>query len=367
MKAASMEDGENVRARLCRSYLTAHLLDDYALRDILEGAAREMEPEREDRLALRLRLDRAIRDRIAGPGEREYAAIADDMEGLGWLEHAGTLRHLAGTDDLVREVREEWNARYRDRRPLAAELELDELAERGDLEVADADPVRGIDGAWYQRGYVTAAAYGGHVVIVAGRGASELAGFGDDEPGCERWAASRGLTAAGPLEPAPDGGTRTWLEEQLLAAMLTWPELLTRYRDQVPPDTFTADGRYEIYCALLALAGRGGQWYPGQVPGAVAGRQDSIPAEQAGVYGGDGLPWLRNYAERLAATTVEPADAAAAATAILVQDAGIRLHIEQEMPVTMAAKRMQAAVGQPESSLLRPPDPETQPRIGPRV
>lgn len=50
-----------------------------------------------------------------------------------------------------------------------------------DLELADADPVPGIDGALYQRGYITSA-YAGHIVVVYDRGLDAMVAFGAGTP-----------------------------------------------------------------------------------------------------------------------------------------------------------------------------------------
>ena len=127
------------------------------------------------------------------------------------------------------------------------------------------------------------------------------------------------------LDPPPAvQASRTWQEEQLLAAMLSSPAALARYREQLPPDTFTAVSRYDIYRALLELADTGDRWYPWQVRDWVAARQDQIPAGELGTYGGDGMPWTRSYLDRLTVTTWTPAAASAAAAAITAQDRWFR-------------------------------------------
>ena len=312
-----------------------------------------------DLLALRRQLDRAIRSRITWPREHEYTLIAGDMERLGWLEHAATLRDLAGTDQLISHLARQWDGRYQDRGPAIQDLDTDRTLASEHTELADADPVPGIDGAMYRRGYIDAAG-GGHIILVQGRGLSELIRFGHDETTCERWAASRGPLAAGPLDPPPPVlCSRTWQEEQLLAAMLSDPATLARYRRQFPPGTFTADSRYEIYCTLLELADTSRRWYPWQAGNRVAARQDQIPASQLGTYGGDGMPWVRTYLDRLTATTWTPAAAAAAAHTITTQDRAFRggAHaIDAERPAGRPATRPGPSPGSA-PPLARPPQP----------
>jgi hypothetical protein len=319
----SINDDADPRSRLCRSYLTPELLDDDVLSGILDEEV-DAQRGRRQRLALRQRLDRAIRASIYWPREQDYVQIADDMERLGWLEHAATLRDLAGTDDLLAQAAGEWTGRYQGRGQTVPELDMHTKLGNENTHLADADPVRGIDGAWYRRGYIDAAD-GGHIVLVQGRGLHELIGFGDDGQTCERWVASRGALATGPLDPPPAvQDSRTWQEEQLLAAMLSSPAALARYRDQFPPDAFTADSRYDIYRALLDLADTSDRWYPWQVRDWVAARQDQIPVSELGPYGGDGMPWTRTYLDRLTVTTWTPAAASAAAAAITAQDGWFR-------------------------------------------
>jgi hypothetical protein len=366
-------DDADPRDGLCRSELTLELLDDYVLNGILDEEADAPRGSRE-RLALRQRLDRAIRSRVTWPSEQDYAQIADDMERLGWLEHAATLRDLTGTDQLISQAAEEWTRRYSGRGDTVPELEKDRQLENTSAELSDADPVPGIDGALYRRGYIDAAD-GGHIVIVRGRGLGELIEFGGDEQACERWVASRSALATGPLDPpAAVRKSRTWQEEQLLAAMLSSPAALARYRDAFPPDTFTADGRYEIYCALLELAAGSEQWYPWQVLARATARQDHIPAGELGAYGGDGMPWIGIYLDRLQVTMVTPATAAAAAAAIIAHDEWFRddervLNYHATGIVPVPGERFGTGHVRSVDSfppLVRPPVPEEPPGPGPR-
>jgi hypothetical protein len=321
----AMNDDPDPRGRLCRSSLTPELLDDYVLTGIMEDEA-DVQRGRHERLALRQRLDRAMRDRLGWPREQDYGLIADDLERLGWLTHAATLRDLTGTDQLIGQAAEQWTRRYWCRGETVPELEMDRKLAMDSTSLADADPVPGIDGATYQRGYVDTEG-GGHFVIVRGRGLAELIEFGDDEQTCDQWVASRGALATGPLHPpAALQNSRTWQEEQLLAAMLCDPGTLARYRDDVPLDSFTADSRYEIYFALLQMADISQRWHRLQDGNWLNARQGHIPAGELGMYGGDGMPWVRIYLDRLSETIVTPADAAIAARIIVRQDECFREH-----------------------------------------
>lgn len=346
-----MSEYDNIPGRWSRYPLTTRLLDDPGLLSYLHELA-QISPGPQEQLAWRLALDRAIRAMTAWPREQDYTQIADDMEALGWLEPAAALRHLAGTDLLLDEARHRWADRYVSRGLTVAELALGQMTEAGDIAFAEAGPVPGADGAWYERGYITAAEQG-HVVVVRGRGLSELIRFGDDDHACERWAASRGPLATAPLQAPPlEPQSRTWQEEQLLAAMLTSPGVLARHRGQVPPDTFTTDTRYEIYDAMLTLTGNNPQVYPSRVADRVRSLRDQLPAEALSTYGGTGLPWLNQYLERLIATDVTPASAEAAARAIYAQDAWFR-----------DGRQAQRYAHVPGRSLA--PPPRNQPGTGP--
>lgn len=319
-----MSEYDDIPGRWSRYPLTTRLLDDPGLLAYLHELA-EISPGPQEQLAWRLALDRAIRAMTAWPREQDYTQIADDMEALGWLEPAAGLRHLAGTDRLLDTARHQWTRRYGSRGLTAAELALGQMTEAGDIVFADAGPVPGADGAWYERGYITAAAEQGHVVVVRGRGLSEMIRFGDDNHACERWVASRGPLATAPLHAPPlVPQSRTWQEEQLLAAMLTSPGVLARHREQIPPETFTTDTRYEIYHAMLTLAASNQLVYPSRVADQVKSLRDQLPAEALSTYGGTGLPWLTQYLDRLIATDVTPAAAEAAARAIDAQDTWFR-------------------------------------------
>jgi len=321
-----MSDDDDILGPYCRSELTRHVLYDPGLFAALsERDGAERGAGAGERLALRLWLDRAIRQAADWPSERDYAQIADDLEGLGCLEPAAALRQLAGTDELVDQARRRWRDRYVYRGRTTAELELEKLTEQGAVEFDDRDPVPGIDGASYQRGYIPGGAHAGHVVIVRGRGQHELIAFGDDEPGCEQWLATRGPLASAPFEHPPAArNSRLAHEERLLAAMLADAASLARHRERFPADTFTADGRYEIYAAMTALSASGQRWYPSQVAGQALAHRDRLPAGALAVFGGDTMPWLRNYLERLTATTVSAASAESAALVILAEDAWFR-------------------------------------------
>jgi hypothetical protein len=89
----------------------------------------------------------------------------------------------------------------------------------------------------------------------------------------------------------------------------------------LPPDSFTADARYEIYAALLTLAvGTHGHSDP-DVEGELGRRQAWIPDHAAFSLGGDNVPWLYLYLNRLRDTPTSPQDAQVAKLAILAEDA----------------------------------------------
>jgi hypothetical protein len=291
--------------------------------DIL-GAARELAgtsaPGQDTSLAVRRMLDTAIRDTVRWPRDQDYAAVARDLDHAGHPHLAAVIREAAG-EDLLSEARARWEWRYAARPDAAREAVLDDVFREDRFTFSDDGALRGIDGAWYVPGYISDGPGEGFAVAVMGRGLRELVtGFGGYEDQ-RRWVADRGPTGTGELYlPALTPAPRVVLEEQVLASLTANTWTFDGTVTFLPPDTFTADARYEIFAVMLALAGGGRPWHGWQVPGVLAGRVPWLPDGAVRDLGGEGAPWLQAYFRRLSQTPVSVADGDAAGRAILRED-----------------------------------------------
>jgi hypothetical protein len=109
--------------------------------------------------------------------------------------------------------------------------------------------------------------------------------------------------ASGPLG-VPDVPClpRAVLEDHILARMLRLPGDVRAMAAPVPPVTFTADARYDIYAAIITVADRGRPWDPQDVKSELGHRMNWVPEWALPRYGGPGGPWAQAYLRRLAAT-----------------------------------------------------------------
>jgi hypothetical protein len=302
------------------SWLTRLLLEHP---DIL-GAARELAgtsaPGQDTSLALRRMLDSAIRDTVRWPRDQDYAAAAGHLEHAGQPHLAAVVREAAG-EELLSEARARWEWRYAARPDAAREAVLDDVFREDRFTFSDDGALQGVDGAWYVPGYISHGPGEGFAVAVLGRGMRELVtGFGGYEDQ-RRWVADRGPTATGDLYlPALDPVPRVVLEERLLASVAANSWTFDGTVTFLPPDTFTADARYEIFAAMLTLAEGRRQWHEWQVPDALAQRVPWLPDGAVRDLGGEGAPWLQAYFRRLSHTPVSVADGDAAGRAIMKED-----------------------------------------------
>jgi hypothetical protein len=332
-----------------RSWLTRLLLDDP---DLLTQAAALVEDDGgtpDAYLAARRLLDSCVREAAGWPQGSDYGAVAHQ---LGDHEHARLVWGIAGTDTILQEARARWAWRYACRAPGAREELLLAAGSEERLTYSEDGVLSGVDGARYIPGYLSEGPGQGYAVAVLSRGLRELVtGFaGYDEQ--RQWLADRGTTATGPLNlpgmvPAP----RAVLEERVLASLLAHPDTFGGTVRYFPPDTFTADARYEIYAAMTTLAESGRDWYGWQVPSVLDQRVRWLPDEAITAFGGPGAPWLQHYARRLSETPASAGDGDAAAREIHAED-------QQALQVTGWFQDMAARAGQ-----IRIPEPQETPDL----
>jgi hypothetical protein len=280
-------------------------------------------------LAARRSLDGLLRVMSGWPRPQDYARMAADYEAAGRAHEAALLRQVAATGELQAEVRARWNHRYTSRPAGTADEMIATMADGGMIDFDPDGPFRGIDGASYRPGMLTIIDLEHPVVVVATRAGLELAVDWADYAAMSAWIAGRGSTASGPLGPpaTPEGHRfRPWREEQVLARILEAPGEVRALAAGLPPDTFTADVRYDIYAAILAVTSQGLPPGPEQVAAELGSRLAWLPDHTLPLYGGPAGHTAQAYLSRLAASPVTDAEAIAAAGALHREDAQDRAH-----------------------------------------
>jgi hypothetical protein len=308
-----------------RSWLARALLEQD--RWVLADAVRHMDGlgRPEDRqLAVRRALDRYAHDMTPRLAGSDYARLAEEMTAAGETRWAGLLREVAGTDHLVAGADAQWSARYAGRAETFRGQVARAVTETGLIDLDPLGPAAGIDGASYAPGCIHDPAGLRWVVVVTGRGMSEVvAGFSSylDQ---RQWVADRCLTASGPLAvPAVTPPPRVVQEEQVLAYLLASAEESGDVMSVLGPEAFTADARFEIWSAMTAAA----LMEPCRaftitgVTGQLRQREAQVPAGELHRFGGVGMPRAHAYLARLAETPVSRDQASASVAAITAEDA----------------------------------------------
>ena len=90
----------------------------------------------------------------------------------------------------------------------------------------------------------------------------------------------------------------------MLARLVTSPRDAPQLTAGLPPATFTTDVRYDVYQAIVALAGRGGYYAPEQLAAELGMRMAAVPPHGLAGYGGAAGLFARAYLARLASTEV---------------------------------------------------------------
>jgi hypothetical protein len=274
-------------------------------------------------LAVRRSLDGQLRAMSGWPRPDDYTQMAADCEAAGRVHEAALLRQVATTEELQAEARARWNHRYADHPASTADQMIATMADAGMIDFDPDGPYRGIDGAYYRPGLLTIVDLEHPVVVVATRAGLDLAVDWPDYASMSAWIAGRGSTASGPLDrpPTPEGHRfRPWREEQVLARILEAPGEVTMLGPSLPPDTFTADARYDIYASILAVTSRGQRPDPEIVAVELNNRMAWLPDHALPAYGGPAGLTAQAYLSRLTATSVTSGEAMAAAAALHQED-----------------------------------------------
>jgi hypothetical protein len=195
--------------------------------------------------------------------------------------------------------------------------------------LARARPSRGIDGATYHPGRSTGLS---PVVAVRTRAMSEVIRGWTTRDEMLAWIAGRTGTAPGSLRTPPAAAaSRTIREEHVLARLLSEPAELPDLAGHLTPDMFASDVRYDLYAAILAAAGQGGDWIT-SVATELDRRIAWLPGSALPAYGGPGAPWARTCLQRLAATPVTHGQALDAQHALRRDDLRAVLRAPDPLP-----------------------------------
>jgi hypothetical protein len=271
-------------------------------------------------LAARLALDAELRAVASWPTGGDYLTAAADYQRAGRLEDAVFLRRVAGADRVVEQGRAWWNHRYADRPRTPADDLIASMREGGLIDFDPAGPYLGIDGAAYEPGVLPVGEVLQPVLVVSGRGGSELISGWPDYAAMSEWVATRGTTSGGPLLPPPDRrDCRVWEEDQVLARLVSSPSDASTIAGTVPPSTFTTDVRYDTYQAILNIQSLGA-YTPGDVVAELARRMTVVPDHGLSRYGGPAAPFARAYLNRLAETVVDRDTAMSVASTLVRED-----------------------------------------------
>lgn len=270
-------------------------------------------------LAARRVLDAELRDSSGWPTGADYLTAAADYDRAGHREDAEFLRRVAGTDRAIDTARTWWNLRYQDRPRTPADDLIASIRQGSLIEFDPAGPYLGTDGASYEPGVLPVGTALEPVVVVSGRGGSELITGWPHYAAMSEWIATRGTTASGPLTPPPGhGDCRTWQEDQILARLVASPSDAPLITATVPPGTFTTDVRYDIYQAIAAVRDLR-SYNPDDISAELTRRMTAVPAHGLARYGGAAAPLARAYLARLTETPVDH-DTAISVASILVQE-----------------------------------------------
>jgi hypothetical protein len=258
--------------------VTTVLRSDAIILMLARQAVQEGDGSPAAHIAARRDLDREVREHLPWPSGEDYLRSASDYERMGRPDDAALLRRMAATDTLIAAAKAEWNTRY-DARPTAPAAEMsDALRQAGIIDFDPGGPYMGVDGAAYEPGAFTISGRHEPILVITGRGTTELV---TDWPGFDAmadWVASRGTTASGPLTPLPARrDCRAWEEDQILARLVTSPRDAPHLTAGLKPDTFTTDVRYDVYQAITAIAGRGGYYAPEQLEAELSTRIAAVP------------------------------------------------------------------------------------------
>jgi hypothetical protein len=270
-------------------------------------------------IAARLALDAELRAAASWPAGSDYLAAADDCQRAGQLEDAEFLRRVAGAGRVIEQGRAWWNHRYCDRPQTPADDLIASMREGGVIEFDPSGPYLGTDGAAYEPGVLPLGEALQPVLVMGGRGGSELISGWPDYAAMSAWIATRGTTADGPLVPPPGRqDCRAWGEDQILARLVSSPSDTPAIAGAVPPSTFTTDVRYDTYQAILNIRVLG-SYTAGDIAAELARRMTVVPGHGLSRYGGPSGPFARAYLNRLTETVVDR-DTAMSVASILVQE-----------------------------------------------
>jgi hypothetical protein len=352
--------GEHAGAR--DAPLTALLRSDAVTLMVARRAMEEHGGGLDGDLAARRVLDAELQASSGWPTGEDYLTAAADYDRAGRPGDAEFLRRIAGTDRAIESARAGWNLRYQDRPRIPADDLIASMRQAGLIEFDPAGPYLGTDGASYEPGVLPLGTALEPVVVVSGRGGSELITGWPDYAAMSEWIATRGTTASGPLTPPPGRrDCRTWQEDQVLTRLVTSPSDAPLIAATVPPDTFTTDVRYDIYQAIVTIMGPS-SYTPDIVSAELARRLAGVPSHGLASYGGTTGPLAHAYLARLADTVILREEALSVASVLVQEDEHYRSRaVRRPMPAQCRADLIRAVSERP----ARPPLPGQQAELRP--
>ena len=149
----------------------------------------------------------------------------------------------------------------------------------------------------------------------------------------------------------------------MLARLVTSPRDAPQLTAGLTPDTFTTDVRYDVYQAIVALAGRGGYYAPEQLAAELGMRMAAVPPYALASYGGAAGLFARAYLARLASTEVSREAAAATASVLVQEDA--RYRARPPGPRAQAPAPAAGETSPGEALAAGPPLQQPRPQPGP--
>jgi len=295
-----------------------------------------------------------------GPLTREdYQRAAQLLDGRGRTQLGAAMEALASVSGELEATAPWWRHRYAARpltqpeRAAAAQISNGEVVESG-----HAGP--GVDGAHYTRAYYPRSGKPA-IVITTSAMTEEIVNFANTTDAAA-WLAARSTAISGPLPTSATGpASRTARVEELLAFLLRDPRHGAALAAAARPGTFTTHLRAELFAALRWAAAEGGA--PGYtvIAEAFGRRLLRAPADAAADIGWPNATRAMTYLNRLVATPVTEAQAAAAASLLAAADATRTPH-PASAPAP-AARQAPALVPAERPTLLQPAAPA--PRTGP--
>ena len=295
------DDEPNVTGSASGFWLTDILQSDVTMLRMAGERALSGADAETGALAARRTLDGLLRVMSGWPRPEDYDRMAADYEAAGRAHEAALLRQVAATGELQAEARPGGTTGT----PAAGRHGRRDDRQHGRRRHDRLRPRRPVPG--HRRGGLPARGGHDHRLAAPGRdgrqpgrarASGRLGGLPGDV-GVDRRAGQHRQRATGPAADAGRDRFRPWREEQVLARMLEAPAEVPALAAGLPPDTFTADVRYDIYAAILTVTSRGQRPDAEEVAVELNSRLAWLPDHALPAYGGPAGRTAQAYLSRL--------------------------------------------------------------------